>query len=237
MLWVIGIVFPCVCVIGRLRWSSSHTTTLHVRFLMLPFRDTSDTVCSVDRRRSGKHPAGSARERGAIRRDGRGRDFAQARADCRRDGRFAGVAVRATVLSARRGEGDVRHGHERAAEHRRPVARLRKRGAVTALAWVWRGKPTYAFEGIINFSAATIEWLKNQLGLIRDASEVEKLATSIAGQRRRLSRAGVCGIERAVLVAGRAGGHRRHDGASRAKSTSSARRRKPSRIRSATCWT
>ena len=54
-----------------------------------------------------------------------------------------------------------------------------KRGAVTALAWVLNGKPTYAFEGIINFSAATIEWLKNQLGLIRDSSEAEKLALSI----------------------------------------------------------
>ena len=55
-----------------------------------------------------------------------------------------------------------------------------KHGAVTALAWVFRGRPTYAFEGIINFSAATIEWLKNQLGLIRDVSEVEALATSVA---------------------------------------------------------
>jgi len=58
--------------------------------------------------------------------------------------------------------------------------RLSENGAVTALAWVWRGQPTYAFEGIINFSAATIEWLKNQLGLIRDSSEVEALARSIA---------------------------------------------------------
>ena len=57
--------------------------------------------------------------------------------------------------------------------------RLSKRGAVTALAWVWRGQPTYAFEGIINFSAATIEWLKNQLGLIQSAGEVEKMATGI----------------------------------------------------------
>lgn len=56
--------------------------------------------------------------------------------------------------------------------------RVADKGAVTALAWVWRGQPTYAFEGIINFSAATIEWLKNQLGLIRDTSEVEQLATS-----------------------------------------------------------
>ena len=53
------------------------------------------------------------------------------------------------------------------------------KGAVTALAWVWQGRPTYAFEGLINFSAATIEWLKNQLGLIRSASDVEKLALSV----------------------------------------------------------
>jgi len=55
-------------------------------------------------------------------------------------------------------------------------SRISKRGAVTALAWVWRGRPTYAFEGIINFSAATIEWVKNQLGLIQSAGEVEALA-------------------------------------------------------------
>jgi glycerol kinase len=58
--------------------------------------------------------------------------------------------------------------------------RLSRQGAVTALAWVWRGQPTYAFEGIISFSAATIEWLKNQLGLIQSASEVEKLAAHVA---------------------------------------------------------
>jgi glycerol kinase len=57
--------------------------------------------------------------------------------------------------------------------------RLSKKGAVTALAWVWRGQPTYAFEGLINFSAATIEWLKNQLGLIQSAAEIEKLALSV----------------------------------------------------------
>jgi glycerol kinase len=57
--------------------------------------------------------------------------------------------------------------------------RVSEKGAVTALAWVWQGKPTYAFEGIISFSAATIEWLKNQLGLIQSAGEVEKLALSV----------------------------------------------------------
>ena len=54
-----------------------------------------------------------------------------------------------------------------------------KRGAVTALAWVWQGKPTYAYEGLINFSAATIEWLRNQLGLLQNAGEVEKLALRV----------------------------------------------------------
>jgi glycerol kinase len=57
--------------------------------------------------------------------------------------------------------------------------RVSEKGAVTALAWVYQGKPTYAFEGIINFSAATIEWLKHQLGLIQSAGEVEKLALSV----------------------------------------------------------
>ncbi len=57
--------------------------------------------------------------------------------------------------------------------------RFSENGAVTALAWVWQGKPTYAFEGLISFSAATLEWLKNQLGLIQSAAEVEKLALSV----------------------------------------------------------
>ncbi len=53
------------------------------------------------------------------------------------------------------------------------------RNSVTALAWVMKGKPTYALEGIINFSAATISWLQKQLGLIENSSAVEKLAMSI----------------------------------------------------------
>jgi glycerol kinase len=54
-----------------------------------------------------------------------------------------------------------------------------EKGAVTALAWVWQGKPTYALEGLINYSAATIEWMKNQMRLIQGASEVEQLALSV----------------------------------------------------------
>ncbi|HAF62710.1 MAG TPA: glycerol kinase [Anaerolineaceae bacterium] len=57
--------------------------------------------------------------------------------------------------------------------------RLSDRGSVTALAWVHRGKPTYAFEGITNFTGATIAWMRDQLQLIQDPSESEALARSV----------------------------------------------------------
>jgi glycerol kinase len=57
--------------------------------------------------------------------------------------------------------------------------RVSRQGAITALAWVRQGQPTYAFEGLINFSAATLSWLKNQLGLIQNTTDIEKLATSV----------------------------------------------------------
>jgi glycerol kinase len=52
-------------------------------------------------------------------------------------------------------------------------------GTVTALGWVWQGKPTYAFEGIINFTGATIAWLRNQLELIASVEESETLALMV----------------------------------------------------------
>jgi glycerol kinase len=58
--------------------------------------------------------------------------------------------------------------------------RFSERGVVTALAWEHRGVPTYAFEGIIISSAATLAWLQNQLGLVRDVGEIESLAAGLA---------------------------------------------------------
>jgi len=52
--------------------------------------------------------------------------------------------------------------------------------AVSTIAWTHAGKPTYSFEGIINYSAATIQWLKDQLGLIRDPGETESAACAVA---------------------------------------------------------
>lgn len=57
--------------------------------------------------------------------------------------------------------------------------RFSDHGIVSTIAWVLGGQTTYAFEGIINFSAATISWLKNQLKLIDSASETEALAQEV----------------------------------------------------------
>lgn len=58
--------------------------------------------------------------------------------------------------------------------------RLSEHGTVTALAWVLQGKPTYAFEGIINFTGATISWMRDQLQLIENPAETETLAQSVS---------------------------------------------------------
>jgi glycerol kinase len=58
-------------------------------------------------------------------------------------------------------------------------ARLSDSGIVTTIAWVHAGKPVYSLEGIINFTGATIEWLRNQMQLINDASETEALAQEV----------------------------------------------------------
>ncbi|MCA9912921.1 MAG: glycerol kinase, partial [Anaerolineae bacterium] len=52
-------------------------------------------------------------------------------------------------------------------------------GIVTTIGWVYDGKPTYAFEGITNFTGATITWLRDQLELIRGSAETEALALSV----------------------------------------------------------
>ena len=56
---------------------------------------------------------------------------------------------------------------------------LVEQGAVTAVAWVLDGRPTYALEGITNFTGATIAWLRDQLELISSPEEAESLATAV----------------------------------------------------------
>ncbi len=52
-------------------------------------------------------------------------------------------------------------------------------GLVTSIGFAANGKVFYAFEGNIHCTGATIQWLKNQLHLIDDASEIEAIATSV----------------------------------------------------------
>lgn len=54
------------------------------------------------------------------------------------------------------------------------------KGIVTAVAWVVDSKPVYAFEGITNFTGATITWLRDQLGLIDSVEETEELAMAVS---------------------------------------------------------
>ncbi len=56
---------------------------------------------------------------------------------------------------------------------------LSPRGVVTAVAWALGGQPTYAFEGITNYTGGTIAWLRDQLGLIGSPDETEPLAQSV----------------------------------------------------------
>ena len=52
-------------------------------------------------------------------------------------------------------------------------------GVVCTVAWVYNGKPTYCCEGIINYSAATLTWLKDQLGLFQSIRETETMALAV----------------------------------------------------------
>jgi glycerol kinase len=49
-------------------------------------------------------------------------------------------------------------------------------GNVTTVAWVHKGQATYAFEGIINSTGASIAWLRDQLQLISRSEETDTLA-------------------------------------------------------------
>lgn len=57
--------------------------------------------------------------------------------------------------------------------------RLSGTGIVTTIGWCYQGSTTYAFEGIINFTGATIAWLHDQLKLIDDPRESQALAEAV----------------------------------------------------------
>jgi glycerol kinase len=52
-------------------------------------------------------------------------------------------------------------------------------GLVATVAWRIGGRTTYALEGSVFMGGATIQWLRDQLGLITRAADVEALAASV----------------------------------------------------------
>ena len=58
---------------------------------------------------------------------------------------------------------------------------------VTTVAWQIGGRTEYALEGSVFIGGAVVQWIRDGLGLIRTAAEIEPLALTRARQRRRLS--------------------------------------------------
>ena len=73
-------------------------------------------------------------------------------------------------------------------------------GLLTTLGYkLGEQQPVYALEGSIAIAGALVQWLRDNLGLIETAPEIEALAQTRPRQRRRLFRAGLLGPLRAAL--------------------------------------
>jgi glycerol kinase len=59
----------------------------------------------------------------------------------------------------------------------RPI--LSEHGLVTTAAWRVLGKTTYALEGSAFIAGAAVQWLRDGLGIIKSATEIEALARSV----------------------------------------------------------
>ena len=55
-----------------------------------------------------------------------------------------------------------------------------KNGMVTTICWSTEDKVQYALEGVIVTCGATVEWLKNELGLFADSNETQTMANAAA---------------------------------------------------------
>ena len=60
----------------------------------------------------------------------------------------------------------------------KPVAS--QNGLVTTIAWGVGGKVEYALEGSIFIAGAAVQWLRDELGIIRNSAESEELAAAVA---------------------------------------------------------
>lgn len=90
------------------------------------------------------------------------------------DGGFPRGTFRTALHACRDDEGDLRHRFLRDVKHRRQAGKS-SHGLATSLAWSIDGKADYVLEGNINYTGAVISWLKDDLGLIASAGEVNGL--------------------------------------------------------------
>jgi glycerol kinase len=59
---------------------------------------------------------------------------------------------------------------------------MSEHGLVTTVAWkLGDADPVYALEGSVAVAGALVQWLRDNLGIIHDAGEVEALARSVDG--------------------------------------------------------
>mgnify|MGYP000864395360 FL=1 len=56
---------------------------------------------------------------------------------------------------------------------------LTESGLLTTIAWGLNGRITYALEGSIFIAGAAIQWLRDELGIIKSSSDAEAMATSV----------------------------------------------------------
>lgn len=59
------------------------------------------------------------------------------------------------------------------------VFRVSQNRLLTTMAYRFNGKPAYAIEGAIFVAGAAVQWLRDNLGLFKNAAESETLATSV----------------------------------------------------------
>ena len=56
---------------------------------------------------------------------------------------------------------------------------LSQNNLVTTVAWRLDGRPSYALEGSVFVAGAAVQWLRDEMGLVRSAAETEAVAASI----------------------------------------------------------
>ena len=54
-----------------------------------------------------------------------------------------------------------------------------KNGLLTTMAWRTKDGPSYALEGSVFMGGATMQWLRDEMGLVKNVAESEKIASSI----------------------------------------------------------